>query len=710
MATRVKVGALVPLKGNDEEDSSSPTLPVFQGSNMVGRSNLSIPDKQVSRKHIILNGFSDGSAEITLEGQNPISLRSGTSRKRLSPHKCAVLKDGDIIELIPGKYPFKYKKTSEATLEEPASISPRGANEFSNPSLDGMESTEVEKFFLKGKRQVLNDEVFPKRRRQLLEDEEFARTLQAIEYEQACAVSRDNYSSMNTTNSGHHQGLRDMDDLMKNDQSEPIRQFNVPQQFLSSTFRLMHVQGLPTWANTGSVTIGDVIKGDVLVAILSNYMVDMDWLLSVCPILRTIPHVLLIHGESGGTLEYLKKKKPSNWLLYKPPLRLSYGTHHSKAMLLVYSTGVRVVVHTANLIYVDWNNKTQGLWMQDFPLKEKKDLRTTSPFENDLVEYLEALEWAGFSAQLPQTGDVMINAAYFRRFDYSAAAVRLVASVPGYHQGPKMKKWGHMKIRTILQEQFFEKEFQGSPLVYQFSSLGSLDEKWMAEFNSSMFSGYTFDKQPLGSGSIQIIWPSVEDVCCSLEGYAAGNAIPSPHKNVEKEFLKRYWARWQANHIGRCRAMPHIKTYSRYNGQSLAWFLLTSSNLSKAAWGVLQKNSSQLMIRSYELGVIFLPSLVLNSAVKFSCTDDYGHQQVKCSLSANQDVNASYPAKLVTLCWQGRKSELSPLHIVTLPVPYKLPAKPYTSEDVPWSWDREYGKPDVYGEVWPRSVKLYTNQ
>jgi len=62
-------------------------------------------------------------------------------------------------------------------------------------------------------------------------------------------------------------------------------------------------------------------------------------------------------------------------------------------MFLIYPTGVRIVVHTANLIYIDWNNKSQGLWMQDFPYKigvaqESKP----SPFENDLVEYLQALE------------------------------------------------------------------------------------------------------------------------------------------------------------------------------------------------------------------------------------------------------------------------------------------------------------------------------
>ena len=31
-----------------------------------------------------------------------------------------------------------------------------------------------------------------------------------------------------------------------------------------------------------------------------------------------------------------------------------------------------------------------------------------------------------------------------------------------------------------------------------------------------------------------------------------------------------------------------------------------SSNLSKAAWGQFEKNRSQLMIRSYELGVLFV--------------------------------------------------------------------------------------------------------
>lgn len=36
-----------------------------------------------------------------------------------------------------------------------------------------------------------------------------------------------------------------------------------------------------------------------------------------------------------------------------------WGTHHSKAFILQYPLGLRVIVHTANLIEIDCHNKTQ---------------------------------------------------------------------------------------------------------------------------------------------------------------------------------------------------------------------------------------------------------------------------------------------------------------------------------------------------------------
>lgn len=59
--------------------------------------------------------------------------------------------------------------------------------------------------------------------------------------------------------------------------------------------------------------------------------------------------------------------------------------------------------------------------------------------------------------------------------------------------------------------------------------------------------------------------------------------------------------------------MPHIKTYTRVfagpKRNRIAWYLLTSANLSRAAWGEYQKNRTQLHIKSYELGVLICPSL-----------------------------------------------------------------------------------------------------
>lgn len=41
---------------------------------------------------------------------------------------------------------------------------------------------------------------------------------------------------------------------------EAIRDFHVPDDQIPCTFRLLRVQGLPPWANTSCVSIGDVIQ------------------------------------------------------------------------------------------------------------------------------------------------------------------------------------------------------------------------------------------------------------------------------------------------------------------------------------------------------------------------------------------------------------------------------------------------------------------
>lgn len=66
--------------------------------------------------------------------------------------------------------------------------------------------------------------------------------------------------------------------------------------------------------------------------------------------------------------------------------------------------------------------------MQDFPWKDDDDDDHKDPpkscgFEGDLVDYLAVLKWPEFTASLPGRGNVKINAAFFRKFDYSHATV-----------------------------------------------------------------------------------------------------------------------------------------------------------------------------------------------------------------------------------------------------------------------------------------------
>nr|CAB3454489.1 unnamed protein product [Digitaria exilis] len=626
-ASRVRVGTLVSFKDSaGSSNGSVSTIPIFEGINVVGRNHLVVPDKRISRKHLSLKTSADGSIEITVEGPNPIVVRSEGQRRKVCAQEKTKITHDDVLELIPGDYLMKYiDKTDECKSSTPSGSCG-----------------------VKGKRHSEEDSAAVKRNRQIMEDETLARILQESIAEESTVVfdiaSSQTSSLLDSAGSSKRSNGRMHSVGPSND---------VP----SLTFRLMRVQGLQPWANSSSVTVQDVIQVlliQLMVMCFLQFSQIIWWTLigcllmlhsPACPSLRKVPHVLVIHGEDGASLERLKKMKPANWILHKPPLPISFGTHHSKAMLLVYPQGIRVVVHTANMIHVDWNNKSQGLWMQDFPWKDANDTSKKVPFENDLVDYLGALKVGGYFLFAAVVGDVNINAAFFRRFDYSTSMVRLIGSVPGYHVGPNVKKWGHMKLRSVLEECMFEKQFSQSPLIYQ--------------------------------------------------GYAAGSCIPSPQKNVEKDFLRKYWTRWKADHVGRCRAMPHIKTFTRYNGQNIAWFLLTSSNLSKAAWGALQKNNTQLMIRSYELGVLFLPQ-TLKSIPQFSCTEK------NLSSLDSLTLGKTIKTKLVTLCWKGDEEKESSTKIVRLPVPYQLPPQHYGAHDVPWSWDRRYTEKDVYGSVWPR--------
>ncbi|XP_054386359.2 tyrosyl-DNA phosphodiesterase 1 isoform X6 [Pongo abelii] len=384
-------------------------------------------------------------------------------------------------------------------------------------------------------------------------------------------------------------------------------------------FYLTRVSGVKPKYNSGALHIKDILSplfGTLVSSAQFNYCFDVDWLVKQYPPEFRKKPILLVHGDKREAKAHLhaQAKPYENISLCQAKLDIAFGTHHTKMMLLLYEEGLRVVIHTSNLIHADWHQKTQGVY--------------------------------------------------------------LIGSTPGRFQGSQKDNWGHFRLKKLLKDHASSMpDAESWPVVGQFSSIGSLgsdESKWLcSEFKESMLTLGKENKTP-GKTSVPLylIYPSVENVRTSLEGYPAGGSLPYSIQTAEKQnWLHSYFHKWSAETSGRSNAMPHIKTYMRPSPDfsKIAWFLVTSANLSKAAWGALEKNGTQLMIRSYELGVLFLPSAFGLDSFKVKQKFFVGSQEP----------------------------------MATFPVPYDLPPELYGSKDRPWIWNIPYVKaPDTHGNMW----------
>ncbi|KAJ3159549.1 tyrosyl-DNA phosphodiesterase 1 [Geranomyces michiganensis] len=173
---------------------------------------------------------------------------------------------------------------------------------------------------------------------------------------------------------------------------------------------------------------------------------------------------------------------------------------------------------------------------------------------------------------------------------------------------------------------------------------------------------------------LKLVFPTVDDVRTSLEGWSGGGSLPFDNKNwlIAEPYMRPRMHAWEATNQGRHRAVPHIKTYTRINPQTgeMAWFLLTSANLSKAAWGELQKKDAQLSVRSFELGVLIVP------------------ESFKTASEQTVTLQAISPTKLAALSTTASASApvTNPLSItIPLRLPYDLPLRPYAVSERPWT-------------------------
>ncbi|KAG7167392.1 Tyrosyl-DNA phosphodiesterase 1-like [Homarus americanus] len=137
----------------------------------------------------------------------------------------------------------------------------------------------------------------------------------------------------------------------------------------------------------------------------------------------------------------------------------------------------------------------------------------------------------------------------------------------------------------------------------------------------------------------------------SVPGYHRGESKDRWGHMKVRRVMKQHASSWKSS-------LPIL-----FQCSSIAqFFLLTSANLSKAAWGTLQIQNSQLFIRSYEAGVLLLPKFV-NDNTEFELG--------------------------------------SPSSPSCLSLPYDVPLRPYPDGATPWFMNTRKKRSDIFGRTYP---------
>lgn len=253
----------------------------------------------------------------------------------------------------------------------------------------------------------------------------------------------------------------------------------------------------------GTVSLSSLVEGALEKAVLTTFMVDLEWLLDTLPVLASVP-VLLVHGMQTAVAA------PPNFTLLSPRMPRQFGVCHGKCFVLFYPSRLRLIVSTANLLDCDYERKTQGLWYEDFALKSAKHgdpASSVCDFEETLVDYLK------------RVGVPPAFLRAVRQFDFEGASAVLLSSVPGVHRGEERHRYGHMQLRRILSG-VAEVRTCSSPLVCQASSMGLLDEPFLGELLASFNGAQTSVPRGLVAEQIRIVWPTVHFVRTSIDGCA----------------------------------------------------------------------------------------------------------------------------------------------------------------------------------------------
>lgn len=300
------------------------------------------------------------------------------------------------------------------------------------------------------------------------------------------------------------------------------------------------------------------------------------------------------------------------------------GSSHSKILVLVYPTFLRVVITSCNMMAVDTELNDNHWYIHDLPKHAGHKHGVMSDFESGLLAHLEAL------GTPPEFIDSIKG-----KYDYSAVKVHLVTSVPGVHSADKAENHGLLRLRKVVQSLGLDLARQKAQdklrLEICAASIGNLLPKWLDGFFDCTI-GRKFLEVPKGDCEVpkelKVFYPTTNDVVGADGDTQPGAANigchtrpwPSAHKAV-KDLFHHY----HSKDAGRIFHQKLIMAYNPHDTDALPYYLYVgSANLSQSAWGALEKdkkgNEATCDLKlvktiNFECGVV-IPGNVLESLLE----------------------------------------------------------------------------------------------
>ncbi|KAI1108155.1 tyrosyl-DNA phosphodiesterase I [Nemania sp. NC0429] len=263
------------------------------------------------------------------------------------------------------------------------------------------------------------------------------------------------------------------------------------------------------------------------------------------------------------------------------------GSCHSKILLLVYPTFLRIVITSCNMMDIDTELGDNHWYIHDVPKRSSRSGESPAGFEADLLAHMTALG-------TPETFLDSIRGVY----DYSTVKVHLITSVPGTSSGAKAEQHGLLRLRRAIRQMDLklpEKARLGAlQIEVCAASIGNLSAKWLNGFYDCVIGRDELETHDEARRvpNIKLFYPTMQDVRSADKAAQDGASNIGCHiRQWEKApvEVKRIFHHYQSKDRGKLFHQKFILAYDARDAAQLPYYLyIGSANLSQAAWGALE--------------------------------------------------------------------------------------------------------------------------